>query len=111
MSDITIDVNGYCINLRVAGIVRLDDQILVCRMIDRDWWFLPGGRIKANESSLQALQRELCEEIGNQFSHHPSGDLLRELLSTRRSIVSRSMHILRCSVDGDEGYGATERCE
>lgn len=67
MSDITIDVNGYCINLRVAGILHLDDKILVCRMIDKDWWFLPGGRIKANESSLQALQRELCEEIGKSF--------------------------------------------
>ncbi len=67
MSDITIHVEGYWINLRVAAIVRREDRILVCRLIDNNWWFLPGGRIKANESSDQALLRELREEIGASF--------------------------------------------
>ncbi|WNV04128.1 NUDIX domain-containing protein [Candidatus Methylospira mobilis] len=36
-------------------------------MTDENWWFLPGGRIKTNESSLMAIKRELCEEIGDSF--------------------------------------------
>jgi 8-oxo-dGTP pyrophosphatase MutT (NUDIX family) len=67
MSDITFSIDGYHVNLRVAAIVCQQDQILICRVPDKDWWFLPGGRIKASESSLIALKRELCEEIGDNF--------------------------------------------
>jgi 8-oxo-dGTP pyrophosphatase MutT (NUDIX family) len=67
MTDITINVNGYRVNLRVGAIVRRDDKVLVCRARDKDWWYLPGGRIKTNESSLEALTRELKEEIGTNF--------------------------------------------
>ena len=63
MNDIAINVNGYLVNLRVGAIVSRGDDVLVCRMKDKNWWFLPGGRIKTNESSLTALQRELAEEI------------------------------------------------
>lgn len=67
MSDITIDLNGCRVNLRVGAIVTKGTDILFCRMSDQDWWFLPGGRIKTNESSSSALQRELVEEIGDGF--------------------------------------------
>ena len=67
MTDITVNVNGYCVSLRVGAIVTHGDEVLLCRMSDQDWWFLPGGRIKTNESSLMALTRELCEELGHRF--------------------------------------------
>ena len=67
MSDITVNVNGYRVNLRVGAVVARVDEILLCRMRDQAWWFLPGGRIKTNESSLAALNRELSEEIGDGF--------------------------------------------
>ena len=67
MSDITVNVDGYRVNLRVGAIVSQEDKILICRMRHLDWWFLPGGRIKVNESSRQALKRELHEEIGDSF--------------------------------------------
>jgi ADP-ribose pyrophosphatase YjhB (NUDIX family) len=67
MTDLTVDVNGYRVNLRVGAVVTRGDEILLCRIRDEDWWFLPGGRIKTNESSLAALKRELSEEIGNDF--------------------------------------------
>ena len=67
MSDITVNVGGYRVNLRVGAIVCQGDKVLVCRMRDKNWWFLPGGRIKTNESSLVALKRELSEEIGESF--------------------------------------------
>ncbi len=67
MGDISVFVHGFKFNLRVGGIIGHGDEILLCRMKSRDWWFLPGGRIKANESSLAALERELTEEIGEGF--------------------------------------------
>jgi ADP-ribose pyrophosphatase YjhB (NUDIX family) len=68
MTDITFDLNGYRNNLRVGAIVTHGDEILLCRQPDQDWWLLPGGRIKTDEDSRAALQRELTEEIGSDFS-------------------------------------------
>lgn len=67
MSDISVDVNGYRVNLRVAAIVTDGKNVLICRMKSENYWFLPGGRIKTNESSAEAIHRELCEEVGDQF--------------------------------------------
>jgi ADP-ribose pyrophosphatase YjhB (NUDIX family) len=70
MTDITFDLEGYRINLRVAAVLTSGKDILVCRVRTENWWFLPGGRIKANESSIEAIARELHEEIGDQFRIH-----------------------------------------
>ncbi|QDT40915.1 RNA pyrophosphohydrolase [Gimesia alba] len=67
MTDITVDLNGYRVNLRVAAIVTRGTEVLLCRPRGHDWWFLPGGRIKTNEDSHAALHRELTEEIGPGF--------------------------------------------
>lgn len=64
MKDITVDIDGYRVSLRVGAIVLRGDDVLVCRIREKDWWFLPGGRIKTNESSVMAVKRELREEIG-----------------------------------------------
>ncbi len=70
MTDITFDLEGYRINLRVAAVLTRGEDILVCRVKTEAWWFLPGGRIKANESSAEAISRELREEIGDHFRIH-----------------------------------------
>jgi len=67
MTDITFDLNNIKINLRVGAVVRRGDEVLVCRMRTEAWWFLPGGRIKTGESSFEAINRELREEIGDCF--------------------------------------------
>ena len=49
-----------------AGIVRRGDQILIARRI-RGYlaahWEFPGGKVEANETPGEALQRELREEL------------------------------------------------
>ncbi len=56
--------------IRVAAglILRPDGQLLLAqRPSDKPWagwWELPGGKIEAGESTLQALARELDEELG-----------------------------------------------
>jgi len=55
----------------VAGVLRLNEQMLLChRRPDRtNWpnvWDLPGGHILDDESTAEALVRELEEELGVQ---------------------------------------------
>lgn len=53
----------------VAGLLRRDGRMLLChRTPDRshypDVWDLPGGRVEPGESPVEALTRELKEELG-----------------------------------------------
>jgi 8-oxo-dGTP pyrophosphatase MutT (NUDIX family) len=68
MTDLSLTIANVHLNIRTAGIITCGDQILICRIQPDVWWFLPGGRIKTGESSRDALQRELAEEIGGSFT-------------------------------------------
>jgi ADP-ribose pyrophosphatase YjhB (NUDIX family) len=52
--------------VRVSAVLRWDDQILLCRheKPGKEYWLLPGGGVDAGESLVDALHRELFEEIG-----------------------------------------------
>jgi ADP-ribose pyrophosphatase YjhB (NUDIX family) len=52
--------------VRVSAVLRWDDQILLCRheKPGKEYWLLPGGGVSAGESLVDALHRELFEEIG-----------------------------------------------
>jgi ADP-ribose pyrophosphatase YjhB (NUDIX family) len=52
--------------IRVSAVLRWRDGILLCRHEkgDREYWLLPGGGVHSGESLVQALRRELREELG-----------------------------------------------
>jgi 8-oxo-dGTP diphosphatase len=52
--------------IRVSAILRWRGRILLCRheKAEQERWLLPGGGVNSGESLVQALQRELAEEIG-----------------------------------------------
>ena len=64
MADISFRLDGHRINLRVGGIFLADGRVLLNRMEKDDYWFLPGGRVAAGESSDRAIRREIREELG-----------------------------------------------
>jgi 8-oxo-dGTP diphosphatase len=52
--------------IRVSAILRWGDRILLVRHEKggREYWLLPGGGVNAGETLVDALHRELTEEVG-----------------------------------------------
>jgi 8-oxo-dGTP diphosphatase len=52
--------------IRVSAILRRENRILLVRQEKpgREYWLLPGGGVNAGESLVDALRREIEEEIG-----------------------------------------------
>ena len=52
--------------IRVSAVLRWKDQVLLCRheKPGKEYWLLPGGGVNSGESLVDALHRELAEEIG-----------------------------------------------
>ena len=48
----------------VRGLVIRGGKILVCKVEDRDYYFLPGGHVEFGENMRKALYREFDEEMG-----------------------------------------------
>ncbi|HET9214262.1 MAG TPA: NUDIX hydrolase [Gaiellaceae bacterium] len=52
--------------IRVSAILRRESRVLLVRheKHGREYWLLPGGGVGPGESLVQALRRELAEEVG-----------------------------------------------
>ncbi|HEY6150020.1 MAG TPA: NUDIX hydrolase [Gaiellaceae bacterium] len=52
--------------IRVSAILRWRGSLLLCRHEkgDKHYWLLPGGGVNSGESLVNALHRELTEELG-----------------------------------------------
>ena len=57
--------------IRIAAALIDDDQgrLLLVRKAGTPWFMQPGGKIEGDESALNALRRELYEEIGLSLTH------------------------------------------
>ena len=59
-------------------------------------WDIPGGRVEANEALMQALARELSEEVGFAGTYTP------ELIDAQDIFVTtRGLHIVRLTYSAD----------
>lgn len=64
MADISFKTGLYTFNYRVAALIEHQERYLFTTTPEIDFWFLPGGRVKAGESAHEAMSRELQEELG-----------------------------------------------
>jgi 8-oxo-dGTP pyrophosphatase MutT (NUDIX family) len=62
--DIDVHIGAHRFNYCVRSIIRRDGAVLVCALPATTWCFLPGGRVRAGETTREALTRELEEELG-----------------------------------------------
>jgi 8-oxo-dGTP pyrophosphatase MutT (NUDIX family) len=63
MTMVCFDSEGTRFNYRVAGIALREQQVLLNRFEDQNYWFLPGGRVELGENSQDGLRREMREEL------------------------------------------------
>lgn len=61
---ITIRDGNKRFNHRTAGVFVDDGHVLLHRFEHDDFWALPGGRVEHMENTMQAVIREMQEEIG-----------------------------------------------
>lgn len=58
----------FVIHVAVGIIINKNNQVLIAKRASHqhqgDKWEFPGGKVEDNESSQEALQRELKEELG-----------------------------------------------
>ena len=61
--DITYTSNNNKFKYRVGAIIINDNKLLVTHDERSPYYYLPGGRVKMNESAEQAIIREIQEEL------------------------------------------------
>lgn len=65
--DLTIQLDGSVLNIRVAVIMETQKGFLLEKN-KKGFYFFAGGRVKIGESSLQSAKREIFEETGLDIS-------------------------------------------
>jgi 8-oxo-dGTP pyrophosphatase MutT (NUDIX family) len=61
---IAFERNGIYFNFRASGIAIHRGHILLTRVPQYDFWFLPGGHVEIGEFADAAMVREMREETG-----------------------------------------------
>lgn len=61
--DLSVMVGETTFNFRVAGLIEFENKILLHKPNDWDFWNIPGGRVKTGEATIEALKREMKEEL------------------------------------------------
>ena len=62
--DLCLDVGEYKLNIRAAGVIIHNNNVLAHKNVNKDHYAIPGGRIEIGENSRQTLNREIREELG-----------------------------------------------
>ena len=83
--------------IRVSAILRREDRILLIRQQkgDREYWLLPGGGVNGGESLIDALRRELTEEVGLEATLPLEGPVaIADSISPERAPAKHVVHIM-----------------
>jgi ADP-ribose pyrophosphatase YjhB (NUDIX family) len=87
--------------VRVSAILRWDDRVLLCRheKSGREAWLLPGGGVQGGESLIDALDREIAEEVGIEPPSFEGPVAIADSIAPKHSLVSK--HVIHVIFAGD----------
>ena len=90
--------------IRVSAILRWQGRVLLCRQEkpNKEYWLLPGGGVDSGESLIEALRRELREELGIEADVQFEGPVAIVDSIAPKSMVSPSRkHVVHIIVSAD----------
>src|SRR5207237_4442264 len=89
--------------IRVSALLRWQDRILLCRHEKAgrgEYWLLPGGGVNSGESLVDALHRELREEVGIEDEIPVEGPVaLVDSIAPQRAFAAK--HVVHIIFAGD----------
>jgi 8-oxo-dGTP diphosphatase len=95
--------------IRVSAILRWKGRMLLCRheKPGKEYWLLPGGGVNSGESLVDALRRELAEEIGIDEPVPVEGPVaIVDSISPTQSFAAK--HVVHIIFAGDLGGRSLE---
>ena len=95
--------------IRVSALLRWNEGILLCRheKPGKEYWLLPGGGVHSGESLVDALKRELSEEVGIDEEITLEGPVaIVDSISPVRSFAAK--HVVHIIFAGDLGGRSLE---
>jgi 8-oxo-dGTP diphosphatase len=88
--------------IRVSAILRWSGRVLLIRQEkgEREYWLLPGGGVNSGESLVDALHREIAEEVGIDDELPVEGPVaIVDSISPQRSFAQK--HVVHIIFAGD----------
>lgn len=83
------------IHIISRGLLMRGEKIILCRVKDAKWFFLPGGHVEDGESARAALLRELREEIGhNDYIITSFVGMCENIFPLEKSILQHEINII-----------------
>jgi 8-oxo-dGTP diphosphatase len=95
--------------IRVSAILRRGGRVLLCRHEKggKQYWLLPGGGVNSGESLVDALHRELVEEVGIEEELPVEGPVaIVDSIAPQRSFAAK--HVVHIIFAGDLGDRSLE---
>jgi 8-oxo-dGTP diphosphatase len=98
--------------IRVSALLRWQGRILLCRheKPGKEYWLLPGGGVDSGESLVDALKRELHEEVGLHEEIPLEGPIaIVDSIAPVRSFAAK--HVVHIIFSGDLSGRSLEQVE